>query len=126
MVANKEQVQFLKGNLRLMLTAKSVDEVVGMVNVLLNYVEHICPEPLEVWLAEPGNIQNKIACIKEIRGITGLGLKESKDLVEQSLNPIYRGENVETALALQRALKPYARVEIKGASKAVKILFGDK
>jgi ribosomal protein L7/L12 len=35
-----------------------------------------------------GNHYNKIAMIKEIRGVTGLGLKDSKDLVETILDAL--------------------------------------
>jgi large subunit ribosomal protein L7/L12 len=34
---------------------------------------------------------NKIAVIKEVRGITGLGLKEAKDLVDGAPNPVKEG-----------------------------------
>ncbi len=40
----------------------------------------------DVVLAEAGS--NKIAVIKEVRTITGLGLKEAKDLVEGAPNPL--------------------------------------
>lgn len=35
--------------------------------------------------------QKKIAVIKEVRGITGLGLKEAKELVDGAPNPIKEG-----------------------------------
>ena len=34
---------------------------------------------------------NKIASIKEVRAITGLGLKEAKDLVEGAPKPVKEG-----------------------------------
>ena len=40
----------------------------------------------DVVLAEAGS--NKIAVIKEVRTITGLGLKEAKDLVEGAPKPL--------------------------------------
>ena len=40
-------------------------------------------------LAEVGS--NKIAVIKEVRTITGLGLKEAKDLVEAAPKPLKQG-----------------------------------
>ncbi len=40
-------------------------------------------------LSEVGS--NKIAVIKEVRTITGLGLKESKDLVESAPKPLKQG-----------------------------------
>ena len=41
----------------------------------------------DVELAEAGS--NKIAVIKEVRTITGLGLKEAKDLVEGAPKPFF-------------------------------------
>ena len=43
----------------------------------------------DVILAEAGG--NKIAVIKEVRAITGLGLKEAKDLVEGAPKPLKEG-----------------------------------
>ena len=43
----------------------------------------------DVVLAEAGS--NKIAVIKEVRTITGLGLKEAKDLVEGAPKPLKQG-----------------------------------
>ena len=36
---------------------------------------------------------NKIGAIKEVRAITGLGLKEAKDLVEGAPKPVKEGVN---------------------------------
>ena len=57
---------------------------------------------------------NKIGVIKEVRGITGLGLKEAKDLVEGAPKPIK--ENVAKAEAeeLKKKLEAAgAKVELK-------------
>ena len=43
----------------------------------------------DVVLAAAGG--NKIAVIKEVRGITGLGLKEAKELVEGAPKPVKEG-----------------------------------
>ena len=43
----------------------------------------------DVVLTEFGG--NKIAVIKEVRGITGLGLKEAKELVEGAPKPVKEG-----------------------------------
>ena len=43
----------------------------------------------DIVLAEAGS--NKIAVIKEVRPITGLGLKEAKDLVEGAPKPLKQG-----------------------------------
>jgi len=43
----------------------------------------------DVVLKSPGD--KKIGVIKEVRGITGLGLKEAKELVDNAPNPIKEG-----------------------------------
>jgi len=65
-----------------------------------------------VVLAEIG--PNKINVIKEIRTITGLGLKESKDLVEGAPKTVKDGVSKEEAAKMKDALeKAGAKVEIK-------------
>jgi large subunit ribosomal protein L7/L12 len=57
---------------------------------------------------------NKIGVIKEIRTITGLGLKESKDLVEGAPKTVKEGVNKEEAAKIKDVLeKAGAKVEIK-------------
>ena len=66
----------------------------------------------DVVLAEAGS--NKIAVIKEVRTITGLGLKEAKDLVEGAPKPLKQGVKKEDAEAMQKALEGAgAKVELK-------------
>ncbi|PIV53895.1 MAG: 50S ribosomal protein L7/L12, partial [Elusimicrobia bacterium CG02_land_8_20_14_3_00_37_13] len=48
--------------------------------------------------------QNKIAVIKAVREITGLGLKESKDLVDSAPKPIKEGIDKNQAEELQKKL----------------------
>jgi large subunit ribosomal protein L7/L12 len=56
----------------------------------------------------------KIGVIKEVRAITGLGLKESKDLVEGAPKPVKEGVSKEEAQKLKEQLeKAGATVEIK-------------
>ena len=56
---------------------------------------------------------NKVAVIKAVRGATGLGLKEAKDLVEAT-GVIKEGISKDDAAALEAALKEAgAEVEIK-------------
>ena len=63
-------------------------------------------------LAESGS--NKIAVIKEVRTITGLGLKEAKDLVEGAPKPLKQGVKKEEADAMKKALEAAgAKVELK-------------
>src|SRR6478752_60182 len=49
----------------------------------------------DVILADAG--ANKINVIKEVRAITGLGLKEAKDLVEGAPKPVKEGVNKDEA-----------------------------
>ncbi len=57
---------------------------------------------------------NKIAVLKEVRAITGLGLKEAKDLVDGAPKPVKEGLKKEDAEALKKQLEAAgASVEIK-------------
>jgi large subunit ribosomal protein L7/L12 len=58
--------------------------------------------------------QKKIAVIKEVRGITGLGLKEAKELVDGAPNPIKEGIAKAEAEDLKSKLEEAgAEVELK-------------
>ena len=57
----------------------------------------------DVELSEAGS--NKIAVIKEVRTITGLGLKEAKDLVEGAPKPLKQGVKKEEAEAMKKSLE---------------------
>ena len=66
----------------------------------------------DVVLAEAGS--NKIAVIKEVRAITGLGLKEAKDLVEGAPKPVKEGVSKEEAEEVAKKLETAgAKAEIK-------------
>ena len=57
---------------------------------------------------------NKIGVIKEVRAITGLGLKEAKDLVEGAPKPVKEGVSKDDAAKLKAQLeKVGAKVELK-------------
>lgn len=57
---------------------------------------------------------NKVAAIKAVRGATGLGLKEAKDLVESAPAVIKEGVSKDDAEALKKALEEAgASVEVK-------------
>jgi len=57
---------------------------------------------------------SKIKVIKEVRGITSLGLKEAKDLVENSPKPLKDGVTKEEAEAMKAQLEAVGgKVEIK-------------
>ncbi|MFI6577706.1 50S ribosomal protein L7/L12 [Nocardiopsis sp. NPDC050513] len=47
----------------------------------------------------------KIQVIKEVRGLTSLGLKEAKDLVDNAPKPLLEGVNKETADKAKAALE---------------------
>ena len=56
----------------------------------------------------------KIEVIKEVRAVTGLGLKEAKDLVEGAPKPVKEGIAKDEAEKIKAALeKVGARVELK-------------
>ena len=57
---------------------------------------------------------NKIPVIKEVRAITNLGLKESKDLVEASPKPVKENASNEEAEEIKKKLEAVgAKVELK-------------
>jgi large subunit ribosomal protein L7/L12 len=65
-----------------------------------------------VVLASAGD--KKIEVIKEVRGITGLGLKEAKDLVEGAPKPLKEGVPKDEAKKIKETLeKVGAKVELK-------------
>ena len=66
----------------------------------------------DVILAEAG--AKKINVIKEVRGITGLGLKDAKDLVEGAPKPVKEGASKEEAEEVKK------QVEEAGGSVEVK------
>jgi large subunit ribosomal protein L7/L12 len=58
--------------------------------------------------------EKKIQVIKVIREITGLGLKEAKDLVDNAPNPVKENVSREEATSIQNKLREVgATVEIK-------------
>jgi large subunit ribosomal protein L7/L12 len=65
-----------------------------------------------VILAEAGD--KKINVIKEVRTITGLGLKEAKDLVESAPKPVKEGANKDEVAKIKKMLEDAgAKVEVK-------------
>jgi large subunit ribosomal protein L7/L12 len=58
--------------------------------------------------------EKKINVIKEVRAITGLGLKEAKDLVEGAPKPVKEGVNKDEAAKIRKQLEDAgATVEVK-------------
>jgi len=58
--------------------------------------------------------EKKIQVIKEVRAVTGLGLKEAKDLVEGAPKPVKEGVNKEEAAKIK------AQIEAAGGQVEVK------
>ncbi|MCC5790443.1 MAG: 50S ribosomal protein L7/L12 [Opitutales bacterium] len=66
----------------------------------------------DVILVAPGD--KKINVIKEVRAITGLGLKEAKDLVEGAPKPVKEGVEKDEANQVKEKLEAAgAKVEVK-------------
>ena len=58
--------------------------------------------------------EKKIEVIKEVRALTGLGLKEAKDLVEGAPKPIKEGVNKDEAATIKKKFEEVgAKVEVK-------------
>ena len=69
-------------------------------------------DEFDVILEEAG--EKKIQVIKEVRGLTSLGLKEAKDLVEAAPKPVLERANKEDADKAKAALEAAgATVEVK-------------
>jgi len=60
-------------------------------------------DEFDVILTGPGD--KKIQVIKEVRGLTSLGLKEAKELVDNAPSPIIEGADKETAEKAKEALE---------------------
>jgi large subunit ribosomal protein L7/L12 len=58
--------------------------------------------------------EKKINVIKEVRAVTGLGLKEAKDLVEGAPKPVKEGVNKDEAAKIKKQIEDAgATVELK-------------
>lgn len=73
------------------------------------------PTSFNVILKEVGS--QKIQVIKEVRALTGLGLKEAKDLVDGAPKAVKEGVNEEEAKKVRETLEAVgATVEVKGVA----------
>ena len=73
-------------------------------------------EPTEFDVILTGAGAKKIQVIKEVRGITGLGLKEAKAVVDDTPSPVKEGVDKDEAESLKEKLEAVgASVEIKPA-----------
>lgn len=69
-------------------------------------------DEFDVILANFG--ENKVGVIKAVRAITGLGLKEAKDLVESAPSAVKEGANKDDAESIKKQLEEAgASVELK-------------
>jgi large subunit ribosomal protein L7/L12 len=69
---------------------------------------------MDVVLIKVGDATKKIAVIKIVRELTGLGLKEAKDLVDGAPKPVKAGVPTDEANAMKEKLeKEGATVELK-------------
>jgi large subunit ribosomal protein L7/L12 len=76
--------------------------------------EEAAAEPTEFDVVLTGFGDKKIAVIKEVRTLTGLGLKEAKDLVEKVPGKVKEGVSKEEAEEAKKKLEEAgASVEIK-------------
>ena len=93
---------------------KIVDDLSGLTVLEAADLAKMLEEKTEftVILAAIGD--KKIEVIKEVRALTGLGLKEAKDLVEGAPKPVKEGVNKEEAEKIKATLeKVGAKVELK-------------
>ena len=114
------------------LSAQTVLEVAGLVKELEEKWGVSAAAPVAVAAAGPAAVAevaeekdefdvilkaagaNKIASIKEVRAITGLGLKEAKDLVEGAPKPVKEGCSKDEAEEIKKKLEAAgAEVELK-------------
>ncbi len=97
---------------RLGVSAAAPVAVGGVAGAATNGVQDEVQTEFTVVLREFG--AQKIQVIKEVRAITGLGLKESKDLVEGAPKPVKEG------IAKDEAEKLKAKLEAAGAKVEIK------
>jgi ribosomal protein L7/L12 len=111
--------------------AQSLAEVHATQRMLVRYLEMECltdklePDTITIKMVPTPTCQNKIHVIKEIRGFTGLGLKESKDLCELG-GMLPKPFDYDTALRFKAEMDRVGmRLEFIGASEMFKVLHGD-
>jgi large subunit ribosomal protein L7/L12 len=121
----KDQVVEYLGNLTLLDAAALVKELEGVFGVSAApvAVAHVAggdtsakaaEEQTEFTVVLKAFGDKKINVIKEVRGFTGLGLKEAKDLVEGAPKNLKEGVSKEEAEKIKAALeKEGATIEIK-------------
>jgi large subunit ribosomal protein L7/L12 len=74
----------------------------------------VVEEQTEFTVILKGSGANKIGVIKEIRALTGLGLKEAKDLVDSAPSTVKEGASKDEAESIKaKLLEAGAEVELK-------------
>jgi len=101
---------------------KAMEEKFGVSAAAPVAVAAVAAAPAEAAVEEATDVNvilasagaNKIAVLKEVRTITGLGLKDAKELVDAAPKPIKEGVKKEDAEAIKKQLEAVgATVEIK-------------
>ena len=101
---------------------KAMEEKFGVSAAAPVAVAAVAAAPAEAAVEEASEVNvilasagaNKIAVLKEVRAITGLGLKEAKDLVDGAPKAVKEGVKKEEAEAIKKQLEEAgATVEIK-------------
>jgi len=81
---------------------------------MMSKLEKLVEEQTEFTVILAGAGDKKINVIKEVRAITGLGLKEAKDLVEGAPKPVKEGVSKDDAAKIKKQLEDAgASVEVK-------------
>ena len=93
-------------------TQEIIDAIKELSVLELNELVKGCEEEFDVELTEVG--PNKVKVIKVVREITGLGLKESKDLVDGA------PKMIKEAVSKEEAEEIKTKVEAEGAKVTLK------
>ena len=115
-VSREEIVEALKEMPALELSelVKELEEVFGVSAAAPVMVAGAADEKSEFDVILEGFGDNKIAVIKAVRDITGLGLKEAKELVEGAPSPVQEG------VAKDKAEEMKSQLEEAGAAVTLK------
>ena len=93
---------------------KIVDDLSGLTVLEAAELAKLLEEKTEFTVVLAAAGEKKIEVIKEVRAITGLGLKEAKDLVEGAPKAVKEGVNKDEADKIKAQLeKAGAKVELK-------------
>lgn len=117
---NTAIINHIKGQLKVLRDSDSLDYSKGIIDSLLAFIDVSCPKEITLSIGQ-GNI-NLIQAIKEVRALTGLGLAESKQLVEMR-STFYKTTNVSEAINVKKQFEAKGiSIDIKGDG-AIGLLF---